>query len=123
MSIKKLTSLPFGGPISAIIAVICFSLNDMCIKFISGDYALHQIVFFRSIIGLGLLLGFLVPFSGGFLSLRTQRLGLHLLRGLCVVFANLCFFLGLASLQLSDGVAIFFISPLLITVFSIIFLK
>jgi len=123
LSIKKLTSLPFGGPISAIIAVICFSLNDMCIKFISGDYALHQIVFFRSIIGLGLLLGFLVPFSGGFLSLRTQRLGLHLLRGLCVVFANLCFFLGLASLQLSDGVAIFFISPLLITVFSVIFLK
>ena len=72
MSIKKLTSLPFGGPISAIIAVICFSLNDMCIKFISGDYALHQIVFFRSIIGLGLLLGFLVPFSGGFISSHTE---------------------------------------------------
>ena len=123
MNIKKLTSLPFGGPISALIAVICFSLNDMCIKFISGDYALHQIVFFRSIIGLGLLLGLLVPFSGGLLSLRTKRLGLHLLRGLCVVFANLCFFLGLASLQLADGVAIFFISPLLITVFSVIFLK
>ena len=123
MSIKKFTSLPFSGPISASIAVICFSLNDMCIKFISGDYALHQIVFFRSIIGLGLLLGLLVPFSGGLVSLRTKRLGLHLLRGLCVVFANLCFFLGLASLQLADGVAIFFISPLLITVFSVIFLK
>lgn len=123
LSIKKIKSLPFGGPISAIIAVICFSLNDMCIKFISGDYALHQIVFFRSIIGLGLLLGLLVPFSGGLPSLRTKRLGLHLLRGLCVVFANLCFFLGLASLHLSEGVAIFFISPLLITVFSVLFLK
>ena len=123
MSINKLTYLTLGGPISALIAVICFSLNDMCIKFISGDYSLHQIVFFRSIIGLGVLLGLLVPFSGGLLSLRTQRLGLHLLRGLCVVFANLCFFLGLASLQLADGVAIFFISPLLITVFSVIFLK
>ena len=123
MSIKRLISSPFSGPISALIAVICFSMNDMCIKFISEDYALHQIVFFRSIIGLGLLLGLLVPFSGGLLSLRTQRLGLHLLRGLCVVFANLCFFLGLASLQLADGVAIFFISPLLITVFSVMFLK
>ena len=40
-----------------------------------------------------------------------------------MVFANLCFFLGLASLQLADGVAIFFISPLLITVFSVIFLR
>ena len=120
---KKLTYLPLGGPISALIAVMCFSLNDMCIKFISGDYALHQIVFFRSIIGLGLLLGLLVPFSGGLLSLRTQRLGLHLLRGLCVVFANLCFFLGLASLQLADGVAIFFISPLLITIYYLTLLK
>ena len=123
MTLKNIALSPFSGPISAIIAVICFSLNDTCIKFISGEYALHQIVFIRSVIGLGLLLGFLVTFSGGIPSLRTQRLGLHLLRGLCVVFANLCFFLGLASLQLADGVAIFFISPLLITVFSVLFLK
>lgn len=123
MSIRHAVSSPLGGALCASAAVVCFSLNDVSIKFISGDYALHQIVLFRSVIGLGLLLGLLVPFSGGLPSLRTNRLGLHLLRGLCVVFANLCFFLGLASLQLAEGTAIFFISPILITVFSVVFLK
>ena len=97
MSIRHAVSSPLGGALCASAAVVCFSLNDVSIKFISGgDYALHQIVLFRSV-RLGLLLGLLVPFSGGLLSLRTNRLGLHLLRGLCVVFANLCFFLGLAG--------------------------
>lgn len=123
MKIKDLVSSPLGGALCASAAVVCFSLNDVSIKFISGDYALHQIVLFRSVIGLGLLVGLLVPFSGGLPSLRTKRLGLHLVRGLCVVFANLCFFLGLASLQLAEGTAIFFISPLLITVFSVLLLK
>ena len=87
MSIRHAVSSPLGGALCASAAVVCFSLNDVSIKFISGDYALHQIVLFRSVIGLGLLLGLLVPFSGGLPSLRTNRLGLHLLRGLCVVFA------------------------------------
>lgn len=123
MRIKAAVSSPVGGALCACAAVFCFSVNDVSIKFISGEYALHQIVLFRSVIGLGLLLGLMVPFAGGLASLRTNRLGLHFLRGLCVVFANLCFFLGLASLQLAEGTAIFFISPLLITVFSVLFLK
>lgn len=47
----------------------------------------------------------------------------HFLRGCCVVFANMSFFLGLAALPLAEGVAIFFISPMVITIFSVIFLK
>ena len=43
--------------------------------------------------------------------------------GLAVVFANLTFFVGLVELPLAEATAIFFVSPLLITVFSIIFLK
>jgi len=107
----------------AAVAVTCFSLNDMLIKFLSGDYALHQIVLIRSIIGLTILLAVFIPFSGTFSVLKTQRLGFHLLRGGCVVFANLTFFLGLSVLPLAEATAIFFISPFLISLFSIIFLK
>ena len=113
----------FFGSISAIVAVFCFSINDVAIKFLSGDYALHLIILVRSIVGLIVLFLIIVPFSGGLQSLYTNRLGLHFLRGFCVVFANITFFLGLAALPLAEGVAIFFISPLLITVFSVIFLK
>lgn len=110
------------GAVSAVTAVFCFSINDMAIKFMSGSYALHQIVLLRAIIGMAVLLAVLLPMSGGFAALRTRRIGLHLLRGGCVVFANMSFFLGLATLPLAEGVAIFFISPLVIAVFSVIFL-
>ena len=110
------------GVLSAIGASFFFSVNDMAIKFLSGDYALHQVILIRSVIGMMVLLVIIVPLEGGFHTLRTSRLPLHLLRGLCVVFANVSFFLALAAMPLVDAVAIFFISPLLITVFSVIFL-
>ena len=122
----KLFSKPSSailGSLSAVVAVFCFSTNDVAIKFISKDYALHLVVLIRSLVGLIVLFLFIVPLSGGIKVLHTNRLGLHLLRGFCVVFANITFFLGLAALPLAEGVAIFFISPLLITIFSVVFLK
>jgi drug/metabolite transporter (DMT)-like permease len=115
-------SSPGLGSLAAIGAVFCFSVNDVAIKFLSGDYALHQVVLIRSTIGLLFLLALIVPFAGGLRALKTRRLPMHLLRGLCVVFANMSFFLGLAALPLAEGVAIFFVSPLIITVFSVVFL-
>jgi len=103
-------------------AVVMFSVNDVLVKFLSGEYALHEVVLIRSLVGMCLVLGLIVPLSGGWPVLRTQRLGMHLLRGLCVVFANVCFFLGLAALPLAEAVAIFFVSPLLISVASVVFL-
>ena len=77
----------FLGSISAIIAVFCFSINDVVIKFLSGDYALHLVILVRSLVGLIVLFLIIVPFSGGLQSLHTNRLGLHfskrLLCGLC----------------------------------------
>lgn len=110
------------GIASAIGASLFFSFNDMAIKFISDDYALHQVVLIRSLIGMVVLLAIIVPLDGGLKVLRTKRLGLHLVRGLCVVIANMSFFLALAAMPLADAVAIFFIAPLLVTVFSVIFL-
>ena len=122
--IKSLTDNPtLLGTLSALVAVFCFSINDMAIKFLSGDYALHQVVLIRAIIGLIVLLAVLLPLSGGFAALRTRRLSLHLARGACVVFANMSFFLGIATLPLAEGVAIFFVAQMVIAVFSVVFLK
>ncbi|SEO04331.1 EamA domain-containing membrane protein RarD [Salinihabitans flavidus] len=110
------------GAISALLGVLFFSINDAAIKFLSGDYALHQIVLIRSIIAIILLLVVIVPLDGGFRVLRTRRLGMHVLRGFCVVFANMTFFLGLSLMPLAEAVAVFFISPLLITALSVLIL-
>ena len=55
----------------AILAVLFFSLNDASIKFLSGNYALHQIVLVRSLIGLLVLVAIIIPFHGTFTVLKT----------------------------------------------------
>lgn len=110
------------GALCAAISVIFFAINDVAIKFLSGGYALHQVVLIRSLIGLVIILAVIAPLTNGWAIARTKRLRMHMLRGLCVVFANMTFFLGLAAMPLADAVAIFFVSPLVITVFSVLFL-
>lgn len=110
------------GAAYALAAVTCFSFNDVGIKFLSDQYALHQVVFIRAVIGITAFTVFVMPFAGGLSLLRTRRPVVHLIRGFCVVGANMCLFLGLAALPIADAVAVFFVSPLVITVFSVIFL-
>jgi len=102
-----------------ILAHVFFTTQDMTIKFINGDYALYQVMLIRSIVAMLFTLLIFVPIDGGFKYLRTQRLGLHLLRGFGIVIANLCFFTALISMPLAEVKAIFFIAPLLITALSV----
>ncbi len=115
-------SLARLGTVSALIAVMLFSGNDAAIKFLSGGYALHEVVLIRSLLGLLIVVGIIAPLTDGWAIMRTKRLPMHLLRGLLVVTANMTFFLGLAAMPLAEAVAIFFISPLVITMFSVVFL-
>lgn len=110
------------GTLCAVLAVILFSANDVAIKSLSDGYALHQVVLIRSVIGLFVVLAVIAPLTGGLAIMRTARLRMHLLRGSFVVFSNLTFFLGLAAMPLAEAVAIFFVSPLVITIFSVVFL-
>lgn len=50
------------GPLFAAIAATLFSLNDVTMKFLSGGYALHQIVLIRSLVGMTVVLLFMMPF-------------------------------------------------------------
>ena len=110
------------GALCAMGAAFCFSFNDLGIKLVSDDYAVHQVVLIRSLVGMATFLALIMPFSGGWRVVRTSRLGAHLARGTCVVIANTMLFLGLAALPIADAVAIYFISPLVIAIFSVIFL-
>ncbi len=114
---------------SSLLGVACvvgagfaFTTNDMAIKWLSGDYPLHQIILARSVIAVLLTLAILVPLEGGYRNLLSSRWRLHLLRGGAVVLANMAFFLGLASLPLGEATAIFFVAPLLITALSAVML-
>lgn len=109
---------PALGIVLICIAILAISVNDMLIKFLSGGYPLHQMVFTRSLIGIGFSL-IIVQMEGGWGILKTKRPFLHALRGILIVIANMSFFAALATLPLADTTAIFFIAPLMITLLSI----
>ena len=94
-------------------AMTLISANDMLVKRLSDTYPLHQIVFVRSVIGVCFAAAFL-RFEGGIRRLRTRQPGLHALRALLLVGANLFFFTGLASASLAEATAVFFVFPLVI---------
>ncbi len=109
---------PTAGISFILIGILSISINDMLIKFLSGSYPLHQMVFTRSLIGIGFSLA-LVQMEGGWRILKTDQPGLHLLRGLLIVVANLTFFTALAVMPLAEATAVFFVAPLMITLLSI----
>ena len=110
------------GILLALGGSMMLSVNDLAIKFLSGDYALHQVILIRAGIGMIFLIG-LMHFSGtGFRQVLTKRPKDHLIRVGFVLCSNLCYFLGLAALPLADAVAIAFVSPLLVTLLSILVL-
>ena len=110
------------GILLALGGSLVLSVNDMAVKALSDGYPLHEVVLTRSIIGMGVVLA-LLAWSHGPRSIwrgvRTGRPGAHVLRVLCVLGSNIFYFLGLAALPLADGVAIFFVAPLLLTALSV----
>ncbi|GLT09274.1 membrane protein [Sulfitobacter porphyrae] len=109
-----------AGPAIAFVlaGILAISVNDMLIKRLSGGYPLHELVFVRSAIGIVFSL-VLVQIEGGWHILKTDRPGLHLLRGALVVIANMTFFVALGAIPLADATALFFAAPLFITLLSI----
>ncbi|WP_299845512.1 DMT family transporter [uncultured Roseovarius sp.] len=118
MTVETRLQNPALGIGFILIGILAISINDMLIKLLSGGYPLHQMVFTRSMIGIFFSL-ILVQLEGGWQILRTKTPGLHILRGVMLVTANLTFFSALAVLSLAEATAIFFIGPLLITLLSI----
>jgi drug/metabolite transporter (DMT)-like permease len=119
---RLLLSPSVSGILCVLAAGSAFSTSDMLIKTLSGGYPLHQIVFIRAVIALVIVLGLFMPLEGGYHNLRTTRWKLHVFRGLCVVVANMSFFVGIAVLPLAEATAIFFVAPLFITALSVPFL-
>ena len=110
------------GLIAAAGSAICFSIIDVIVKFLSGDYPLYQVVLLRSLVAMPILLLIIVPLEGGYHVLRTRQPKLHLIRCCAVLFANICFYTGLAVMPIADAVAIAFATPLIVTTLSVFLL-
>ena len=112
-----------AGILCIVAAMTLFTMQDMAIKWLSGDYPLHEIILIRSAVAAIVILAILLPLEGGYNIVHTNKLAVHLLRGFGIVVANLAFYMGLAAMSLAEATSIFFVSPLLITMFSAAFLR
>ncbi|MCP5026821.1 MAG: DMT family transporter [Actinomycetia bacterium] len=98
--------------------MLCITVNDTLVKFLSDGYPLHEMVFVRSAIGLAASFVFL-RMEGGVSLLRTDRPALHAVRAALIVVANMTFFAALAVMPLGAATALFFVAPLFITLLAI----
>jgi drug/metabolite transporter (DMT)-like permease len=110
------------GILLALTGTVIFSINDVAIKFLSGGYALHQVILIRALIGMAFLMGFIAVTGQGLRSLRSRRPGAQLLRVAIVMVSNVAFFLGLAAMPIADASAVAYVSPLAITALSVVIL-
>lgn len=104
-----------------VLAMLIFSLQDIAVKWIGGDYPVMEIVAFRSLVALPLTL-LLFRFEGGRGLPTTQRHALEYLRGMCYFLSYTTHFMGLAALPLAEIAAIKFSGPLMITLLSVLLL-
>lgn len=109
------------GIFCLIAGIAVFSIQDLIIKLLSGDYPVHQMLTIRGLVALPVLFA-LVLYEAGPHGLRSRHPGALVVRGVIMFFAYLCYYLGLAELPISTVVAIFFTAPLFITLLSVVFL-
>lgn len=107
-----------GGIYTILVGMLVITLQDSAIKWLSPDYALHQIMLSRAVLALFICFG-LMRYEGGLHLFRTRFLGWHMIRGALIVTANMTFFLAVAAMPLGEAVAIFFVAPLFITAMSV----
>lgn len=110
------------GILLALGGSVTLSINDVAIKFLSGGYPLHEVILVRACIGL-IFLALLIRLSGqSFVLFRTRRPLDHLIRVCIVMVSNVTYFLGLAAMPLADAVAVAYVSPLIVTLLSVVLL-
>lgn len=112
---------PQKGILFVVAGVTAFSMQDVAIKTMSGDYPVHEIVFIRSLVAI-LPIFVILQLEGGFGLLHTRRPRLHILRSGALLASYFCYYLAMAALPLADTVAIFFSAPLFVTALSVLIL-
>jgi len=112
----------FAGIWLTSFAYFLFSTQDALIKLLVEDYAVWQILFFRSVT---VLFG-CVLFGGGTKVLgeaaRSPILGSMFLRSFLILAAWLCYYTAAKHLQLAELTTIYFAAPVIVTLLSILIL-
>lgn len=112
------------GALFIVASEFSFALSAAIIKFTSDSLPNESIVFFRNLFGLAILIPLTIQASRDTKTniLKTERLHLHLLRGIVGMGAMYSFFYALGHISLGDSMLIKSTIPLIIPFMSVIWL-
>lgn len=111
------------GILALVLGIAIFSIQDVILKLLSGDYPLHQAMVIRSLTALPFHLAIVWWFDGRLSTITTPGWWKMLARGLLNFVAYTAYYLGLAYLPLADTIALFFTNPLFITLTAVLILR
>lgn len=116
---------PTGSAGRAILAMIgavaLFSTMNAMIKSLAGHYPLGEIVFFRALFAMAILLP-VIWRAGGLSTLRTERPWGHVVRSIIGVISMTCGFTAISLLPLANAAAFAFTAPLWTTTLGVLIL-
>lgn len=95
-----------------------FSTQDAIIKLVSGDHALTLAIALRGMVSFPVLVA-MVWWDGGLRLLNTPQWKRLCLRGLILLSAYTTYFMAFPALPLAEAIALFFMTPLLVTIMAI----
>jgi drug/metabolite transporter (DMT)-like permease len=110
------------GVLMVLIAVIFFTATDSLAKYLTRFYPVSLIVWWRFASHLLIVVVLLGPRYGSKL-IRTKRPAEQVLRGLLLLLGSVFFISALKFIPLAEATAISYLTPLLVTLMSVFFLK
>ncbi|MEQ8664540.1 MAG: EamA family transporter [Rhodospirillales bacterium] len=105
---------PVRAVLLIVFAISIFSVQDVILRLMSGDYPLLQILVLRAVVVIVLMAGFLWM-RGSLGVLRPTRIGLLTVRAFLVFLSFVFYYLALVSIPMAAAVAIYFVAPLILT--------
>src|SRR5690554_2998521 len=102
-------------------AELCFAGVSALVKYLTTDLPPEQLVFFRNLTALVVLLPWL--WRKGPAAFKTKALRFHLTRGIAGVIATYLFFYSIAHLPLAQATLVLMLSPYIIPIMGWLWLK
>jgi drug/metabolite transporter (DMT)-like permease len=113
---------PFKGIALILLSTVFLGTSDVTSKYLSATLPSVEIAWIRFLVFSLIMVPAMVPGSPLF-AMRTGSLPLQLVRGAALLGSSLLFISGLRYLPIAEASATSFVSPLLVTALSIVFLS
>ena len=112
---------PFRGIALILASTVFLGVSDVTAKYLSATLPSIEIAWIRFLVFAMIMVPAMLPGSPLY-ALRSDRKGLHVMRGVTLLLSSLFFISGLAFLPIAEASATGFVSPLFVTALSIFFL-